>query len=86
MPTTTFSSQEFNHDVSRAQKAAHSGPVIITDHGRPAHVLLSIDDYHQLTHNQLSIVDLLAMPEADTNIDFEPPRLNGKLYQPADLS
>ncbi len=47
MPTT-LSSREFNHDTSGAKKAALSGPVFITDRGRPAHVLLSIDDYQRL--------------------------------------
>lgn len=41
MPTMT--SREFNHDVSAAKRAASSEPVIITDRGRPSHVLLSID-------------------------------------------
>lgn len=42
MIITTLSSREFNQDTSRAKKAADAGPVIITDRGRPAHVLLSI--------------------------------------------
>lgn len=85
MTITTLSSREFNHDASRAKKAARSGPVFITDRGRPAHVLLTIEDYRQLTHSQSSIVELLAMPEGG-NIDFEPTRLSGPLYLPADLS
>jgi hypothetical protein len=32
-----------------------------------------------------SIVDLLSMPE-DDDIDFDPPKLEGPLYRPADLS
>jgi prevent-host-death family protein len=43
MPMTTLSSREFNQDTSKAKKAAKSGPVFITDRGRPAHVLLSIE-------------------------------------------
>lgn len=85
MPITTFSSREFNHDTSRAKKAARNGPVFITDRGRPALVLLTIEDYRQLTHSQSSIVELLAMPEGG-DIDFEPAPLSGPLYQPADLS
>ncbi|AAW59752.1 hypothetical protein GOX2688 (plasmid) [Gluconobacter oxydans 621H] len=50
MTVTTFSSREFNQDTSRAKKAAVEGPVFITDRGKPAHVLLSIDDYRRLTH------------------------------------
>jgi prevent-host-death family protein len=60
MTITTFSSREFNHDASKAKKAANNGPVFITDRGRPAHVLLSIADYRKLTGESASIVDLLA--------------------------
>ncbi|MER2581544.1 MAG: type II toxin-antitoxin system Phd/YefM family antitoxin, partial [Candidatus Competibacter sp.] len=63
MTVTTFSSREFNRDVTRAKKAARNGPVFITDRGRPAHVLLSVEDYRRLTGAQASIVDLLAMPD-----------------------
>ena len=85
MTITTLSSREFNQDTSKAKKATKKGPVFITDRGRPSHVLLSIEDYQKITGNQASIVELLAMPGAD-QIDFEPPRLSGQLYRPADLS
>ena len=64
MTITTYSSREFNQHASDAKKAASKGPVFITDRGRPAHVLLSIEDYQQLTGAQQKIADLLAMPEA----------------------
>lgn len=82
---TTFSSRVFNQDVSRAKKAALHGPVFITDRGRPAHVLLTITEYQRITGKQVSMVDLLAMPAAG-EIEFEPPRLSGELYRPADFS
>ena len=41
MTVTTVSSREFNQDTGRAKIAARSGPVFITDRGRPAHVLQS---------------------------------------------
>lgn len=81
---TNLTSREFNQDASRAKKAATNGPVIITDRGRPAHVLLSIEENQRLTGNIRNIVDLLAMPNA-RDIDFEPPKLLGKLFKPADL-
>ncbi|MFZ5483843.1 MAG: type II toxin-antitoxin system Phd/YefM family antitoxin [Pseudomonadota bacterium] len=84
MSITTLSSREFNQDTSRAKKAAQQGPVIITDRGRPAHVLMTIEDFQKLTGTQANIVDLLAMPDAG-RVDFEPVRAN-KLYRPADLS
>ena len=82
---TNLTSREFNQDASGAKKAANDGPVIITDRGRPAHVLLSIEEYQRLTGNIESIVDLLAMPNAE-DIDFDPPKLSGKLFKPADFS
>ncbi|MCF5799974.1 type II toxin-antitoxin system prevent-host-death family antitoxin, partial [Pseudomonas sp. PA-1-5A] len=47
MTITTISSREFNQDTSGAKKAARKGPVFITDRGKPAHVLLSIEDYQK---------------------------------------
>lgn len=85
MTITTLSSREFNQDASGAKKAAKYGPVFITDRGRPAHVLLTIEEYQRVTRSQTSIVDLLAMPGV-ADVDFEPPRLIGDLYRPADLS
>jgi prevent-host-death family protein len=84
MAITTFSSREFNQNVSRARKAAGKGPVIITDRGRPAHVLLSIDDYRRIIGKEESIIELLAAP-GTAAIDFHPPRLN-RLRRTADLS
>lgn len=84
MAITTLSSREFNQDASKAKKAAQHGPVFITDRGRPAHVLLTIEQYQALTGARTSIVDLLAQPEAA--FDFEVPKASGPLYTPADLS
>ncbi|HEY0308115.1 MAG TPA: type II toxin-antitoxin system Phd/YefM family antitoxin [Acidobacteriaceae bacterium] len=85
MAITTFSSREFNQNTSRAKKAARRGPVFITDRGRPAHVLLTIEEYQKIADKRESILDLLAMP-GGAEIEFAPPRLSGRLHQPADLS
>lgn len=84
MPITTLSSREFNQDTSRAKKAAADGPVFITDRGRPAHVLLTIEEYHKLAGGQESIVDMLSYPGAG-DIEFDPPRMN-LVLKPADFS
>ena len=84
MTITTISSREFNQDTSGAKKAASKGPVFITDRGRPAHVLLSIEDYQKLTGLNANIVDLLVMPEA-AEIDFETERAV-ITHRPVDLS
>ena len=84
MTITTLSSRELNQDVSRAKKAAKSGPVFITDRGKPAHVLLSFEDYQRLTRQRRNIADALAMPDA-ADIEFDPPRVTIGA-RPADLS
>ena len=62
MTITTLTSRELNHDLGRAKRAAHAGPVLITDRGRPAHVLLSYAEYQRLTGGRRSLVESLAMP------------------------
>ncbi|NRA87922.1 MAG: type II toxin-antitoxin system Phd/YefM family antitoxin [Rhizobiales bacterium] len=84
MNITTVTSREFNHDVSKAKRAATSGPVFITDRGHIAHVLLTIEEYHTITDEKESIVELLAMPNAE-EIEFEPQPLKN-LYNPTDFS
>jgi prevent-host-death family protein len=82
---TTLTSREFNQDVTRAKKATRVGPVFITDRGRPAHVLLSIEEYQRLTGQQTNLAELLAMPE-ELEIEFTAPRLQSALFQVVDLS
>lgn len=83
MTITSISSREFNQSTSEAKRAANKGPVFITDRGRPAHVLMSIELYKRLTGNNKKIADLLAMPDI-VDIDFEAPRLRD-LTKPVDL-
>lgn len=84
MQITAVTSREFNQDTGRAKKATENGPVIITDRGRPAHVLLSIRDYQRLTGGRARIADLLAMPGIE-DVELAVPRLVD-LARPADLS
>lgn len=72
MPITTISSRDFNQDTSGAKKAALEGPVFITDRGKPAHVLLSIEEYQRISSQRRSIVEALAMPGLSC-VDFDPP-------------
>jgi prevent-host-death family protein len=80
----TFTSREFNQDVSKAKRAADKGPVFITDRGRPAHVLMTVKDYGRLAGKGASIVDLLADTDA-AEIDFAPPRHRDHSLRPANL-
>ncbi|ANL88492.1 type II toxin-antitoxin system Phd/YefM family antitoxin [Rhizobium phaseoli] len=74
MNVTSLSSRELNHDVSRAKKAAQNGPVIITDRGKPSHVLMTYDEFERLTGRHRSLIDALSMPGL-SDIDFDPPRV-----------
>lgn len=84
MTATTFTSRELNQDIARAKRATRSGPVFITDRGKPAHVLLSIDDYRRLARTNRSLADSLSMAGL-AEIDLNPARLRID-NPPADLS
>lgn len=70
----TMTSREFNQDASGAKRAAKNGPVIITDRGKAAHVLLSMEDYERLKGvGTATIGEMLHMPGL-AEIDFDPPK------------
>jgi len=81
---TTITSREFNQDISAAKRAAEQGPVIITDRGEPAFVLLRHETYRRLTKDGPSIRQLLEQPDVE-DIDFDPPRFGAGLFRPVDL-
>jgi prevent-host-death family protein len=83
MTVTTVTSRQFNQDTSGAKKAARQGPVFITDRGQPAHVLLTIEEYHRLTGGNMSLAAALAQP-GENDFEFDPPRIGG-ITKPADL-
>jgi hypothetical protein len=85
MRITTMSNREFNEDTGAAKKATRKGQVFITDKGRPAHVLMSIEDYRRLWGGQVSLRDALAQPE-EPDFGFDPPHLCGDIFKPADIS
>ena len=75
--TITLSSRELNQDLGRAKKAALDGPVVITDRGKPAHVLLSYADYQRLTDKPRTLLQALDMPGMGNmeGVAFDPPKL-----------
>ena len=73
MPTT-LTSREFEREARRARDAAESGPVFITDSGKPSHVLISIAEYRRLSRGQRNLADALAHPES-VDIPFEPAKM-----------
>lgn len=66
-----ISAREFNNDVAAAKRHARVEPVIITDRGLPAYVLMSMAEYERLSEPATTIVDALRM---DEDIPFDPPR------------
>jgi prevent-host-death family protein len=81
---TAISSREFNQDAGGAKRAAEKGPVIITDRGRPSHVLLSFEDYRKLAGAGRSLFEVVAQDE-DDDIDFDPPLMGERIFRPVDL-
>ena len=76
MSISTISSREFNQDTGSAKKAAAKGPVFITYRGKPAHVLLSIEEYRRLAGKGKSLAEALAMPGlADIELDIPERRI-----------
>jgi len=86
MTITTFSSRKFNQDTSRAKQAARKGPVFITDRGKPAHVLITIEEYQKLTGGPITLAEALAQPAGGTDVEFEPAKIKGRLSRDVDLS
>ena len=60
----SFTSREFNQDVSKAKRFALYEPLFVTDRGQPTHVLLGIDAYRHLVGKSDTLADLLAMTES----------------------
>jgi prevent-host-death family protein len=54
----TFTSRQYNQDSGSVKRAANEGPVIITERGKPSHVLMTIGAYQQLQkdHERLPLV------------------------------
>ncbi|RBP15756.1 prevent-host-death family protein [Roseiarcus fermentans] len=82
---TTMTSREANQDFSRAKREAKNGPVIITERGEPANVLMTYDDYRRLAGKRQNILDLLAMPGAE-DIELDLPERKIERVRDIDLS
>ncbi len=82
--TTTITSRDFNQAVSQAKRAAQSGPVVITDRGKPAYVLLRHEAYRRLLGKGLGVRQLLGQADGE-DIEFDPPRLGAGTFRTPDL-
>jgi PHD/YefM family antitoxin component YafN of YafNO toxin-antitoxin module len=81
---TTLTSREFNQGIARAKRAAKQGPVIITDRGRPAYVLMRHDTFRRLSQKAHGIRSLLSHPESE-DVAFDPPRLGEAVLRLAEV-
>lgn len=79
----TISSREFHQDAAGAKRAAREGPVFITDRGRPAHVLMTVEEYRRLAGPRRNLAEMLAgAPEV---AEFDPPKMGDKIFRPVDF-
>ena len=73
LPARTMSSREFNQSTGTAKVAALTGPVFVTDRGRPSHVLLSYDHYRQLTNGTRTLADVMGGAPDAGDVELELP-------------
>ncbi len=62
-------SREFNQDVSQAKRLARYEPVLVTDRGKPTHVLMSVEAFREMSGQYASITSLLAAPAGAPTLD-----------------
>lgn len=66
----TMTAREFNQSIAKAQRIADGEPVLVTRHGAPAYVLMSIAEYERLRPSApTSMLDLLAMAPEESELD-----------------
>ena len=68
--TLTMTSREFNQRTHAAKVAAAQGPVVVTDRGRPAHVLLTFEAYQRMSGPQRTLADAFMGPPELADIDL----------------
>jgi len=81
----TITGREAIQDFSRAKREAKLGPVIITERGRPANVLLTHDECQRLLDKPRSMLDRLAMPGSE-DIELDLPERRNDPFCDADLA
>jgi prevent-host-death family protein len=83
MGATKLTVTEVNQNFSRARHALAEGPVIITERGEPAFVLMTYEAFRQRQEGRPTLLQRIDLPGTE-DIDFEPPRL-GPGFRPAEL-
>lgn len=70
MRMSYMTSAAFNQNPSKAKKAADQQPVIITDHGEEAYVLVRYAEFAANWKRPASLLDALRDPHATSDKDF----------------
>ena len=85
MSITTVSSREFARDLAQATRATTTGPVFVTDRGKPTFALLKIEDYYKLAGDKpRTLLDIMeSLPGGE--FEFDPPKLENMGFKPAEL-
>jgi prevent-host-death family protein len=60
----TFTARQYNQDASSVKRAANEGTVIITERGKPAHVLMTYAEYQRLKGRSEPKATLVAFLES----------------------
>ena len=72
---TVMTNQEFKQNVSQAQKAAQTEPVIITNRGEPAYVLMTYTEYEKTLQSKSvrsGLDALMPLDAADIELELQP--------------
>ena len=79
----TFSSREFARDAAAIKRATANGPVFVTDRGRPALAVLSIEDYYRLagTPDETLLEAMQRIPGGDPAIELDLPVREAPVFE-----
>jgi prevent-host-death family protein len=81
-----MSMRQHSQDSSGVVRAASKEPVFLTNRGKTTHVLMSIEDYKKLNGRQKSIAETLRQSGGgEYDFEFNPPKLGGELFRPAEF-
>ena len=72
---TVMTNQEFKQNVSQAQKTAQTEPVIITNRGEPAYVLMTYTEYEKTLQSKSvrsGLDTLMPLDAADIELELQP--------------
>lgn len=82
--SATVTSREFDCVVGAAMRAAEQGPVMVIDHGRAAHVLLTVEEFERLSGTPELMGDRLRTGQ-DHGDEFDLPVRRVEPPRPLDL-